>query len=697
MRMTSPARLSLAVAALVTAASAAAATIHDAVPVRTPRTGAHAPLADFDTSVKPTDDFYRYVNGRWLTTATIPPDQAGWGVFAEVRARNQAVLHDVLERASRDRAARAGSPARLVGDFYASGMDSAAVEALGARPIADDLQRIAAIHDADALRAELAHLQQRGVRVPMPLVVMQDAKESTRQLLQITQGGLGLPDRDYYLSDAPDKRALRDQYVTHVQRMLALAGDDTATAAAGARTVLAFETRLARASMTRVERRDAEANYHKVTVDSLEAWAPAFGWRAFLTATGIGDPGAVNVPSPRFVREVGAMLTEQPLDDWKTWLRWHLVHASAPALSGAFVDANFEFYGRALTGVQQPPPRWRRVMERVDGDFRGGVAGIGEALGQLYVARAFTPQAKARALEMVENLRAALRDRIRTLDWMSDATREAALAKLNAFQIKIGYPDRWRDYTGLAIARDDWFGNIRRTTEWEIRRNWAKLGHPVDRSEWTMTPPTVNAYYNAPLNEIVFPAGILQPPFFDPQADDAVNYGAIGTGIGHEMTHGFDDQGRKFDAQGNLRDWWTPEDAAHYKERSDRVKRQFDGYVAIDTLHVNGQLTLGENTADLGGVAVAYAALQKALVKHGRPGPIDGLTPEQRFFVAYARGWRQNMRPEALRLRIATDPHSPGPFRCNGPLSNLPEFAHAFGAKDGDPMVRAEADRARIW
>ena len=677
------------VAALIAAPLMAA--IASAAPA--PRHTAEA--FQFDTSVKPTEDFYRYVNGPWLSSASIPADQAGVGVFADVRDHNQAILKEVLERAAADRSAKRGSATQLVGDFYASGMDTARIEALGTKPLQPELDRVAAVKTADDLRAELLHLQQRGLRVPIPLIVMQNPRESSREMLQVGTGGLGLPDRDYYLK--PDQQHILDAYKAHVQQMLQLAGEDATTSAADANTVVAFETRLARATPTRVERRDAEATLHPMPVDSLAALAPTFQWRQFLTAAGIPDPGTVNVATPAFVREVGAMITDTPIADWKTWLRWHVVHSGARGLSSAFDRANFDFYQRTLNGVQAQSPRWRQVMGAVDGDFRGGVAGVGEALGQLYVTRAFTPAAKARAREMIDNLRAALHDRILTLDWMSDATKQAAVAKLAAFQVKVGYPDTWRNYTGLEIRRDDWYGNLQRAAEFEARRNWAKLGHPVDRGEWTMTPPTVNAYYNARMNEIVFPAGILQPPFFDPNADDAVNYGAIGTVIGHEMTHGFDDQGRKFDAQGNLRDWWTADDAKRYTERADKVVRQFDGYVAVDTLHINGRLTLGENIADLGGVAIAYAALEKSLAKHGRPGPIDGMTPEQRFFAAYARNWRQQSRPEAIRLRIATDSHSPGRFRCNGPLSNLPEFAQAFGAKDGDPMVRPADTRARIW
>jgi putative endopeptidase len=471
--------------------------------------------------------------------------------------------------------------------------------------------------------------------------------------------------------------------------MFGLLGDSPDVAAANAKTVMTMETRLARYSMTRVQRRDPNAVYHMMPLDSVAALTPQVEWPRLFTALGTPYEGPVNIGQPQFFRNFGEMTADVPLADWKTYLRWHVLNASADYLSSDFVNANFDFYGKTLNGVTELQPRWKRARGIVDG-------GIGEALGQLYVKKNFTPAAKARALEMIENMRAELKDRIEHLTWMSDETKAQALKKLAAFGVKIGYPDTWRDYSALTIDRGTLLDNVVRAQQFESARNFAKLGKPVDRKEWNMTPPTVNAYYNARRNEIVFPAGILQPPFFDPNADDAVNYGGMGAVIGHEMTHGFDDQGRKSDADGNLKDWWTPEDAKQYTQRATLVQEQFDGYVAVDTMHVNGRLTLGENLADLGGLNVAYGALQRAS-KGKKAEKIDGLTPEQRFFLSWAQIWRENVRDEALKVQINTDPHAPGHYRVNGPLSNMPEFAAAYGAKDGDKMVRPAAVRAKIW
>ena len=645
--------------------------------------------ANMDTAIRPGDDFYRYANGKWMEHNPIPPDESRWGAFSELLEHNSQVLHGILDEAAKTSGAPRGSALQMSGDFYASAMDSAAIEAAGVRPLGEELVRIAGVSGLDALQDELARLQNEGVRVPFALSAAQDAKHSTAVIVQIAQSGLGLPDRDYYTKTDAASKQLRDQYVAHVTTMFALLGDGGTAAAANAATVLAVETRLANASMTRVQRRDPEASYHRMPFDSLRVVAPAITWSRLFDGCGIADRGPVNVGQPEFLKQVDAMLTTVPIADWRTYLRWQLIHTTSELLSAAFVNENFDFNGRILTGATQLRPRWKRMLQVED-------QSIGEALGQLYVARAFSPAARARAQAMVAGLRAELRDRIQHLAWMSPATREQAIHKLDAFAVKIGYPDAWRDYSGLAIDRGPLVLNVMRARQFEFRRVVAKLGKPVDRKEWGMTPPTVNAYYNARMNEIVFPAGILQPPFFDADADDAVNYGGIGAVIGHEMTHGFDDQGRKSDADGNLTDWWTPADQAQYNARSGLVEKQFSDYVAIDSMHVNGKLTLGENLADLGGLSIAYGALQKALA--GKPRPkIDGFTPEQRFFLSYAQVWRQNVRPEALRLRINTDSHSPGNFRCNGPLSNMTEFAQAFGLKDGVPMVRPAAKRAKIW
>jgi putative endopeptidase len=655
------------------------------------RGGARKPIdpANMDTSVRPGDDFYRYANGTWLEKNPIPASESRWGAFAEVQEANYQVLRQILEAAAQRTDAPKGSALQMVGDFYASAMDSARAEADGAKPLDDELRRIAAIKTVADLQDQIARLQTMGVRVPFGLFAAQDAKQSTQVIVQIGAAGLGLPDRDYYTKQDDASKRLREQYEAHVTKMLTLLGEDAPTAAAHAGTVMAMETRLANASLTRVQRRDPEATYHKMPFDSLSALTPAMSWPRLFDGLGVADRGAVNVAQPAFLKELDAMVAAVPIPDWQAYLRWHLVHTTGDLLSAAFVNEDFQFNERTLTGATELRPRWKRSLRLVDGS-------IGEALGQLYVAKTFGPEAKARAQQMVDNLRAELRERLQNLEWMGPETKQQALRKLDAFNVKIGYPDEWRDYRTLTIERGPLATNVMRARRFEQARNIAKLGKPVDRKEWGMTPPTVNAYYNSRLNEIVFPAGILRPPFFDANADDAVNYGGIGTVIGHEMTHGFDDQGRKSDADGNLKDWWTAEDAAQYKTRSAVVEKQFDGYTAIDSLRVNGKLTLGENTADLGGVSIAYGALQKAL--KGKPrAPIDGFTPEQRFFLSYAQIWRNNIRPEALKLRLNTDTHSPGNFRCIGPLSNMPEFAQAFGLKEGDAMVRPAAERAKIW
>jgi putative endopeptidase len=688
-------RSSIALLALVLAlAQAAAAATPDQKTTRFPARKlmpAHKPIdpANMDPSVKPGDDFYRYANGKWLEKNPIPPSESRWGSFSEVAERNSQILVDILDSAAKKTDAPKGSALQMVGDFYATAMDSERVDRLGAKPLDEDLARIAAMKTTDDLLAELARLQTRDIHAPFAVFAAQDAKQSTEVILQVVQGGLGMPDRDYYTKTDDASKALREKYQAHVTKMLELLGDDAGSAAAEAKTVLGIETQLANASFTRVQRRDPEANYHKMTVDELAGMTPALHWPRMLEGMGVTGAYPINVGQPDFVKAVDGMIASVPLADWKTYLRWHLLDSSADLLGSSFVNEHFEFFGRTLTGATALRPRWKRARDLVDDS-------IGEALGQLYVERAFTPQAKARALAMVQNLRAELRDRLTHLDWMSEATRQQALRKLDAFQVKIGYPDVWRDYSALTIDRASFYGNVTRSTEFEYRRNIAKLGKPVDRKEWGMTPPTVNAYYNSRMNEIVFPAGILQPPFFDANADDAVNYGGIGAVIGHEMTHGFDDQGRKSDADGNLKDWWTPEDAEKYKARSAVIEKQYADYVAVDTLHINGKLTLGENTADIGGVSIAYGALEKALKGRKRE-RIDGFTPEQRFFLSFAQIWRNNVRPEAVRLRINTDPHSPGEFRCVGTVSNMPEFAKAFGLKEGDKMVRAENERAKIW
>ncbi len=511
----------------------------------------------------------------------------------------------------------------------------------------------------------------------------QDAKDSTRVIAHIQQGGLGLPDRDYYTKEDDDSKKLRAAYVEHMTKMFTLLGDAPDAAAAHAKTVMELESDLAKSSMTRVERRDPVATYHKMTLDEVQALMPDFAINKYLLAAGRLEPGAINVSQPEFLKTLSRMAKTNSLDDWKTYLRWHVVHFAAPMLSSAFVNEDFDFYGKTLTGTKENKPRWKRVIGVINLGVNGGpypTGGVGEALGQLYVEKTFPPEAKKRAIELIGNLQVALKERISKLEWMSPETKVQAQKKLAAFGVKVGYPDHWRDYSKLDIDRNRTFSMRSGPRILSSSVSSRRSGRPVDRSEWEMTPPTVNAYYSPAMNEIVFPAGILQPPFFSFTADDAINYGGIGMVIGHEMTHGFDDQGRQYDAAGNLSDWWTKEDGEKYNERAKAIVDQFNNYVVIDGMKVNGELTQGENIADLGGLKIAYDALQKALA--AKPGAaavkIDGFTPAQRFYLGYAQVWRSSTRPEGVKLRLKTDTHSPPELRVNAPLSNLPEFMAAF-------------------
>jgi putative endopeptidase len=644
-------------------------------------------VSSIDRSCPPCQDLYKYADGGWLAKNPVPPAYPSWGRFSELQERNREALHQILERAAKANA-RQGSNEQKIGDFYASCMDEAQVEAAGIKPLAPELARIEQLKDVSELEGEVAHLQSLQVDALFSFGSTQDEKNSSQVIGGAEQGGLGLPDRDYYTKTDDKSKRLREQYVEHVAKMFELMGDDTATAARQAKTVMRIETSLAEASMTRVERRDPEKTYHKMGRSELAALTPSFAWPAYFHALGFPEIRDVDVAQPKFFEAANRMLTSVPLPDWKTYLRWHLIDAAAPSLSSKFVEENFNFNGRILQGTQELLPRWKRCVRATDRE-------LGFALGQVYVAEHFPPQAKARALELVHNLIAALRDDIGTLPWMGPATRQAALAKLAAFTTKIGYPDKWRDYSAFQVDRGPYASNVLRGDLFEFNRDLAKIGKPVDRTEWGMTPPTVNAYYQAEKNEIVFPAGILQPPFFDAQADDAVNYGGIGAVIGHEMTHGFDDQGRKFDAQGNLKNWWTPEDLKHYEERAACVEKQFDGYVVTGSVHENGKLVLGESIADLGGLTIAFKAYEKSLEGKPRPEPIDGFTPEQRFFLSYAQIWAQNDRPQYELLIVNVDPHPLDRFRAVAAPSNLPAFAEAFSCKPGDPMVRPE--RCQIW
>ncbi len=644
-------------------------------------------VSDLDRSTRACDDFARFANGGWLDKNPVPAAYSSWGPFTVLSERNGDVLKQVLERAQKQARTTKDADTRKLGDFYASCMDSARVEALGATPLMAPLAQVNAINSRADLLAAITEQQKYG-NSGFSLSVDQDAKKSDRIIVYLSQGGLSLPDRDYYLKTDAASQKTRDDLVEHVTRMFQLAGFSAAEAQADAQRILSLETAFAKASRSRVELRDPNLNYNLLTVDSLSRLAPAMDWTALLAGIGIRGAREIVVEQPGFISAFNTELTSRPLDDWKAYLRWKKISGRANYLSSAFVNQNFAFTSK-LSGAREQQPRWRRCMRLAD-------SYLGDALGREYAKTHFTPAAKSKMLTMVSNLRAVIRDRINASDWMSAETKKQALVKLASFTPKIGYPDTWRSYTKIEIDRNSFAANADRVIRFERARNLAKYGKPVDRSEWFMTVPTVNAYYNPALNEIVFPGGRLQPPFFHVSYDDPANYGGVGGTIGHEMSHGFDDQGRQFDAEGNLRDWWTAEDAKRYTERAAVVERQYSEYKAADSLYVNGKLTLGENLADVVGVSVALEAMERAM--KGKPRKIvNGFTPEQRFFLAYAQARRANLRPEQLKLMIRTDPHSPGQFRINGPLSNMPEFAKAFGCKPGDPMVRPDTIRARIW
>ena len=642
--------------------------------------------ADMDPSVQACQDFNLYGNGGWLKANPIPADQSYWGSFTILEENNRESLHKVLEKASKA-VNTSGSDDQKVGDFYVTCMDEAAIETQGLTPLKGELAAIDKIGTVERLQAEIARLQMMGVNAVFQFGSDQDRRNASEVIAGAYQGGLGLPDRDYYTKTDDDSKKTRDQYVAHVQKMFALIGEDPAKAAENAKTVMALETRLAEASMTNVEQRDPDKTYNRKSLDQLATLTPNFSWTAYLRELGAPPVSAINVAMPKFFESVNKELLATPLPQWKTYLRWHLLHAAAPSLSKKFVDEDFAFYGQTLQGTPENEVRWKRCVSSTDN-------AIGFALGKAYVRDYFSPDAKARADAMVKNLIAALREDLSTLPWMGEATRKAALEKLDAFTPKIGYPDKWRDYTALTIDRGPYVLNLQRANQFEFQRDLAKIGKPVDRLEWGMTPPTVNAYYNPQKNEIVFPAGILQPPFFDAKADDAVNYGAMGAVIGHEMTHGFDDRGRKFDAQGNMREWWTPEDLKNYEARARCVEDQYNSYV-FDGQHVTGKLVLGEAIADLGGLGLAYRAYQTTLAGKSTPAPIEGLTSDQRLFLAWARVWAANIRPELSKLMMNTNPHPLSQLRAIGPPSTLPAFAKAFGCKPGDPMVRK--DLCQIW
>lgn len=640
-----------------------------------------------DRSVSPGTDFFQFAAGSWVKKNPVPADKSRWSGFDELQERNWFLLRTTLEEAA---AARSGPRyVRQVGDLFASAMDTNRLERLGFSPIQPDLKRIAALKTPAELWRLTAQLHLANVGVLFGSGPSADAKNSQTNAFHLLQGGLGLPDRDYYLSDGFAKQ--REAYRAHIIKMLGLLGDSAESAASQADTVLALETELAKVAKSRVELRDPNANYHKQTLVELHDLTPHLAWPLYFRELGLSRMPSVIVGQTNFFARLDQLVTGRPLADFRTYLRWHVLRSAAPMLHAAAAGESFAFYGTTLRGQPQQEPRWQRSAKVVD-------ASLGEALGRMYVEKHFPPAARARMEELVNNLQAVFQDRLRKLDWMSEPTRRKALAKFDRFTRKIGHPEKFRDYSKVKIRREDYFGNLRRADLFENRRQLAEVGKAVDRLEWHMTPQTVNAYFNPSQNEIVFPAAILQPPFFDLEADDAVNYGAIGVVIGHEISHGYDDQGRQYDAEGNLNDWWTEADAAEFEARAKKVVDQYSGYEPLPGRKVNGRLTLGENIADLGGTSVAFEALQRALAKDpSKRKSIDGFTPEQRFFLSLAQLWRTNWREAELVRRLTVDPHSPGQYRAIGPHVNLTEFYQAFGIKPGDPMYRSPELRAKIW
>ena len=647
----------------------------------------HEPALDvsaMDRSADPCVDFFQYSCGGWIQNNPIPPDQSSWDTYAKMQDENLDRLRGILEAAAAPDPKR-NAATQKIGDYYASCTDEKVVEAKGAEPLKPELERIANIGSKKEIADVAAAMVDDNILFRFDST--QDFRDANQVIAEADQGGLGLPDRDYYFKDDPKSVDLRKAYVVHVQKMFELLGDQPEAAAAEAQTVMRIETALAKGSMTRVERREPKNLDHKMTRAEFEKMNPEFQWKVYFAKVGLPKLSSLNVASPGFFKALNEDLEKESLADWKIYLRWHLVRADAPFLAAAFLNENFDFYGRTLQGKKELRPRWKRCTDEVDEN-------LGEALGQVYVEKYFSPAAKQQALKMVKQIQAAMEQDINALPWMSAATKQQALVKLHGMANKIGYPDKWRDYSKLEIARGDELGNVERARRFEFNRQLAKIGKPLDRGEWGMTPPTVNAYYNPQMNDINFPAGVLQPPAFDPTSDAAPNYGDTGGTIGHELTHGFDDEGRQFDAHGNLRDWWTADDEKEFVKRASCISDQYSTYTIVDDIKINGKLTLGEDVADLGGLILAYMAW-KDDSKGQNLQPLDNLTPEQRFFVGYGQSWCGETRDETKRLRATVDPHSPEKYRTNGVVSNMPEFQEAFHCKAGSPMVNQ--NRCRVW
>ncbi|GGG45309.1 M13 family metallopeptidase [Hymenobacter glacieicola] len=646
--------------------------------------------ANIDTTVRPGDDFYNYANGTWFKQHPIPASESNWGIGKEVQNEVYARLRKLNEEAAKTKAAP-GSVQQKIGDFWATGMDSVTINKQGIAPLKGELDRIQAIKSVADVQAVMAHLQPLGVNTIVGGYVGQDAKNSEKMALQLWQSGLGLPNRDYYFNKDARTKNIRQEYTNHLVKMFSLLGQDAATAQVSAKRVVELETKLAGASRKLEALRDPYANYNKMAVSGLDKLTPGLSWKPWLAQMELGKADTVIVGQPEFYREAGRLLQSAPLDDWKAYLQWQLVHAFAPTLSQDFDNENFRFYGTVLQGAKEQRARWKRVLDAEEN-------AIGEALGQLFVQEYFPPATKKRYEELTANVVASFREHINALDWMSDSTKQKALVKLTKITRKVGYPEKWKDYSSLQIDRSSYAQNVMRANQWAYRYNINKLGKPVDRTEWGMTPQTYNAYYNPSNNEIVLPAAIFAiPGLIDANADDAIIYGYAGAStIGHELTHGFDDEGSQFDDKGNLRNWWTKKDRQLFQQRVNGIVRQFNGYTVLDSLHINGKATAGENIADLGGIVIALDAFKKT-EQYKKGEKINGLTPVQRYFLGYALGWQTHQRDERLAQSILTDVHSPAQFRINGPFADVPEFYEAFNVKPGDKLYLPDSARVKIW
>jgi putative endopeptidase len=646
-------------------------------------------VRDMDTTVRPTDDFFHYASGGWIKRNPIPDKEAVWGSFSVLRTNNRKKLKAIVDEVLKNRKAPAGSDEQMVRDLYISGMDEAKRERDGIKPLLPQFKKITELKNAEEIVPLVAHLHRAGFGGLFGFYIEQDERHNDKNIIYLAQSGLSLPDRDYYLKDDEDSKRVREVYVKYISAMFRLLGKSGNEAKNAIDAILKIETELAKASMTRLELRDIEKQYNKRTVQKLAKEAPGLNWEKYFRLVGIPNPGNIIVAQPMFMKRMGELLREISADEWRAYFIWHVLNGSSGFLNKKFVTEHFKFYSATLAGIKKQRPLSERVVNFIDGT-------IGESLGKLYVERHFNHEAKKKINALVDNLFASYREHIEKVDWMMPRTKKMALKKLSAFKRKLGYPDRWKGYKGLVIKPDSYIENFERVHEFEWKRELRKLKKKPDLKEWHMTPPTVNAYFNTVMNEIVFPAGVMQSPFFDADADDAVNYGAIGSVIGHEITHGFDDQGRQFDDTGNFKNWWTDEDKKKFEKKAKVIENQFNGYTAIGDMKVNGALTLGENIADLGGLAIAFSAFKKS--QEGKKREIlDGFTPEQRFFLGYAVTEREQIRPELLKKIIVTDPHSPSIFRVNGPLSNMPEFYEAWGVKKGDKLYREPKDRAKIW